>query len=37
MMKERIAKNGIAYVLQEIVGACILFEKVVLTVAIEVV
>ena len=27
MMKERIAKNGIAYILQKIVGACILFWK----------
>ena len=27
MMKERITKNGIDYVLQEIVGACILFLK----------
>lgn len=26
-MKERITKNGIDYVLQEIVGACILFSK----------
>ena len=27
MMKERITKNGIDYVLQEIVEACILFSK----------
>ena len=26
-MKERITKNGIDYVLQEIVGVCILFSK----------
>ena len=27
MMKERITKNGIDYVLQEMVEACILFSK----------